>query len=294
MSVTTSLERIKRWTTQHDPQFVALLQPGLSRQEIDAQVSVLPFALAEEVYELYQWHNGQSWGDFKLGLQQSFLYPFIPLQDALKEYTEFQAENFQFEVEELGSCEFAASGGWLPLLGMEAYFTATLGAAAGEAHSPIVGVTRDDTAYLAYSTLSAMLDYYADVYDSGALRSDVENKYFFDYTTVSAVKRRHFPEKVERAEEAYREKFNLAGVQRSTRPDRPTESEFEHLSLVRDLIHSGSEQAIPATEIFLSWPLGSDEEARQITHHLVRFPTQIKDNLPRERSMLVGCLSFRV
>lgn len=99
MSVTTSLERIKRWAAQHDPQFVALLQPGLSRQEIEAQVSGLPFALAEEVYEMYHWHDGQSWGDFKFGLQQSSFYPFLPLQDALKEYTRFQAENFQFELE---------------------------------------------------------------------------------------------------------------------------------------------------------------------------------------------------
>ncbi len=86
MSVTSALERIHRWAEQHDPEFVALLQPGLARQEIDVLVSGLPFALAEEVYELYQWRNGQSWGEFRLGLLRSSSYPFMPLKEAIGEY----------------------------------------------------------------------------------------------------------------------------------------------------------------------------------------------------------------
>lgn len=35
-----------------------LLNTGLEREDIERQVSVLPFKLAEEVYELYQWSNG--------------------------------------------------------------------------------------------------------------------------------------------------------------------------------------------------------------------------------------------
>lgn len=47
MSVRPALERIERWAEQNDLEFVALLQPGLTRQEIDAAVGGLPFALAE-------------------------------------------------------------------------------------------------------------------------------------------------------------------------------------------------------------------------------------------------------
>lgn len=291
MSVTASLERIKRWAAQYDPQFVALLQPGLSRQEIDAQVSGLPFALAEEVHEMYQWHNGQGWGDFELGLQQSFLYPFLPLQDALKEYTQFQAENFQLELE-WGRKDFAASGGWFPVLGQEGYFTATLGAAAGEETSPLVGVTRDDQTYLQYSSLAAMLDYQADVYESGALRSDDEHGYFFDYTQTSAIKRKHFPDKVRESEEAYRQKLDLTDEERSTRPDYHTDTESKQLRLVGDLLHSGSEQAVPATELFLNWLLGDAEEARHITQSLVRSPYQIKREWRHNNSLLLNSLPY--
>ena len=94
MSTTTALERIERWAQQNDPAFVALLQPGLTRQEIDAAVGTLPFALAEEVYELYQWRNGQKEGKFRLGLHQWPTYPFMPLNEALDEYTRSQAFNF--------------------------------------------------------------------------------------------------------------------------------------------------------------------------------------------------------
>lgn len=286
MSVTTSLERIKCWATLHDPQFVALLQPGLSRQEIDAQVSGLPFALAEEVYEMYHWHNGQGWGDFKFGLQQSFLYPFLPLQIALKEYTEIQAENFQFELE-WEDFKFAASGGWLPLLGMEAYYTATLGAAAGKHTSPLVSITRDAYADLVYPSLGAMLDYRADIYESDALRSDDERGHFFDYTLTSAVRRKHFSDNVAQAEESYRQELDLTDKHRSTRPDRPTETEIEQFDLVRALLQSGSEQAISATELFLTWMLGDAEEAHHITQSLVRSPYQITREWRHNQSFLL-------
>ena len=95
MSVTSALERIERWARQNDPAFIALLQPGLSRSEVDAAVDGLPFALAEEVYELYQWRNGQKEGEFRLGLLRSEFDPFMPLEEAIGEYIFAQAENYQ-------------------------------------------------------------------------------------------------------------------------------------------------------------------------------------------------------
>lgn len=54
----------------------------------------------------------------------------MPLAEALHEYIQFQAEDYQLEVEE-GYSEFPEAGGWLPLFGMERYFTATLGTTVG-------------------------------------------------------------------------------------------------------------------------------------------------------------------
>ncbi len=203
MSITAALERIERWAAQNDPQFVSLLQPGLTRQAIDALVSGLPFSLAEEVYELYQWHNGQQFSEFRFGMLESHMYPFMPFTEALDEYNQFQAENYSQEVEG-GSCQFPDAGGWFPILGMERYFKASLGTSVGEPTSPIVGLTRDGNAYLAYASLKVILEFQSDLYESGAMRHDEEtDEDFADYRLKSKLKRQHFPEAVSQAEEDY-------------------------------------------------------------------------------------------
>ena len=40
------------------PNRAAELRPGLTRNEINELVKDLPFNLPDEVYELYQWHDG--------------------------------------------------------------------------------------------------------------------------------------------------------------------------------------------------------------------------------------------
>jgi len=61
------------------------LQPGLSRSEIEQKTKVLSFQLPEELYELYQWHNGQ-------GEELYYNIPlfrdtfFISLEQAIEEY----------------------------------------------------------------------------------------------------------------------------------------------------------------------------------------------------------------
>lgn len=59
------------------------LKPGLSRQAIATLTRHLPFEFPEELYTLYQWHNGTDPAcQFALFRDQLFL----SLEDALKEY----------------------------------------------------------------------------------------------------------------------------------------------------------------------------------------------------------------
>lgn len=57
-TLTSALDRILNWLQQHDPKTVASLQPGLTLEEIEEQVKILPFRIPIEIYELYQWRNG--------------------------------------------------------------------------------------------------------------------------------------------------------------------------------------------------------------------------------------------
>ena len=274
MSVTSALERIRRWAEQNDPEFVALLQPGLTRQEINAAVGGLPFTLAEEVYELYQWRNGQQEGRFRLGMLGSPFDPYMPLEEAIKEYTFAQAESYQIELEG-EHFEFAEAGGWLPILGMERYYKATLGTTAGTQSSYILGITREGSPYIAYDSLATMLEYYADVYEAGALRTEEQGGDFFDYTITSAIKRSYFPDKVVQAEEVYRQKYDLSANRISGTSEHPTGDEFAQYDLVRHLASAGSLQAEAATERYLEWLLGDVERAKQTTHTLLHSPYRI-------------------
>ena len=52
------LERLENWLKKHRPDYASRLQPGLSSEEIAEIAAPLPFQLADEVIDLYHWHNG--------------------------------------------------------------------------------------------------------------------------------------------------------------------------------------------------------------------------------------------
>lgn len=84
-TITDKLEKILQVMAAKGTPIDAYLQPGLSRQEIDAQTAHLPFRLPEELYELYQWRNGSPTdGTFSLFLFRDTL--FLPLAEGLEDY----------------------------------------------------------------------------------------------------------------------------------------------------------------------------------------------------------------
>ena len=52
------LERIEAWLKINMPDRALELIPGLLHYEINEKVKDLPFNLPQEVYQLYEWHNG--------------------------------------------------------------------------------------------------------------------------------------------------------------------------------------------------------------------------------------------
>ena len=84
--LTESLECIRNWLGKNSPYEFSRLKAGLSRDEIDALVKDLPFTIPEEVYELYQWHDG-SVDRFIRGN-----YNFLSLTEAINKYHEEMGE----------------------------------------------------------------------------------------------------------------------------------------------------------------------------------------------------------
>jgi hypothetical protein len=88
-----ALEFINDWVKKNMPDHPTVMNQGLGRQEIENKVEILPFYLAEEVYELYQWRNGgkksffpspESWG----------LTTFFSLEQAISSALDLDDNNF--------------------------------------------------------------------------------------------------------------------------------------------------------------------------------------------------------
>lgn len=90
------------------------LKPGLTSDEINGKVSVLPFRIPDELYELYSWHNGQNADGILPLFRGSSL---ISLDEALNDYYIVQTYKEDPEDDYLSHCfPFAHDDGGIYVL----------------------------------------------------------------------------------------------------------------------------------------------------------------------------------
>jgi hypothetical protein len=85
-----ALEIIRNWLQKNYPSMGKFPHSGLKLTRIQELTKNLPFQLAEEIYELYQWRNGT--------LHDRGFFPFMtfyPLEESLK-ISQFQIEGKKF------------------------------------------------------------------------------------------------------------------------------------------------------------------------------------------------------
>lgn len=71
--LTEALNRLENVLNQTAFTVANRLQPGLSRAEINQRTASFSWALPQDVYDLYQWHNGLCRTSEKLNLAEKFL-----------------------------------------------------------------------------------------------------------------------------------------------------------------------------------------------------------------------------
>jgi hypothetical protein len=91
-TLTDALEFINKWVQKNMPNHPAVMNPGLTIEEIQVLTNNLPFQLPREIYELYQWRNGGK-------------RPFIPLPNGWDLVTfpsleEILSEDYYYEANE--------------------------------------------------------------------------------------------------------------------------------------------------------------------------------------------------
>lgn len=121
-----ALELIARWVQRNRSNHPAVMNPGLSRDAIETKAKKLPFQLPEEVYELYQWHNG--------GRKPFIPYPdgwdlasFLPLEEAISTFQDWKISENLFLLFMIEDCGYFIVGTQEKVEVAPIYFSDTLG-----------------------------------------------------------------------------------------------------------------------------------------------------------------------
>lgn len=159
--LTNALERILNWWREHKPADAALFKPGLKLAELQEKLHRLPFQLPNEVYTLYQWHNGTD-GDYDEC--NAFVYhTFMDIDRALAE-----AEGYMNDEEVQHSREEEGLPTYLfPFCDFEGEYFAIAGIDAETDSTPVYFVSQIYEVYLAFTSLTNMMLALAECYETG-------------------------------------------------------------------------------------------------------------------------------
>lgn len=202
-----TLDRIFKHLQQYRPEVASLLKPGLSLEEIQAQVKSLSFCLPQEVYELYQWHNGIDFESFSknfsnvdfLPFDMSFIphFDFLPLEYAIEDSNEMEKFRHEYTSPEDDNCHKP----WFPIFGSDdlEYFL-VFGDLVENQISPIMQchLGGGSLPIVRYPSLTTFMAIVAECYETGAYYLDEASEYAYfrayleeDRKQVDAIKRKY-------------------------------------------------------------------------------------------------------
>ncbi|NEQ99795.1 MAG: SMI1/KNR4 family protein [Cyanothece sp. SIO2G6] len=101
-SITKSLEKISEFLEEDRQNLFGLMRAGLPYPEIDKVAEILPFKLPQELYQLYNWHNGITVPE-RISFELDFLpgFWFIPIEKSLDEVVRLEKLFEMYDVQEI-------------------------------------------------------------------------------------------------------------------------------------------------------------------------------------------------
>lgn len=200
-----ALDRIRYWFQENHPAGIASLASGLSPLEIDAVLSTLPFQVAKEVKELYEWSNGypkDTHYDEKTWIWDSI--PLLSLDSAVQE-AQTWAEEFYKEIaiRYMGKPIF-------PICEGDRYSLATVATNSEQETSPIIDISQAGGICigLKYTSLTTMMLTLAESYETGGFFIDHEGYVEEDEKKYAAAYRKYNSGIVDLALERFIEIFS--------------------------------------------------------------------------------------
>ncbi|MGP1383044.1 MAG: SMI1/KNR4 family protein [Thainema sp.] len=175
-SLKQSLARILNIWQEDREDLIPHLQPGLSTEEIQEQISKFSLQLPEEVYELYRWRNGVN--QLKaFGANTDFLpggLIFLSLEEALQAYQHI--DEYRQLVISIDEKDENACRPWFPLFGSDGSYLVVFGDVAPQETSPIFDlyIEGGSPISLKYQNLTELMSITAECYETGAYYFETE------------------------------------------------------------------------------------------------------------------------
>jgi SMI1 / KNR4 family (SUKH-1) len=155
--LTNALNRIFAWLEKNSPNSISGFQLGLLSEEIEEKLGVLPFALPEEVCELYRWRNG--------GAIYNFVFGYLSLLnlDRACEYSEYFNDEDRIEIR----AEEEEPRYLFPLFDFDGEYFAIQGNESITATSPIFHISDCHDVSFTFINLTNMMLALAECYETG-------------------------------------------------------------------------------------------------------------------------------
>jgi hypothetical protein len=154
--LTDALNRIMAWLQQNCPACTLSFQPGLSPEQVASRLGELLFRVPREVYELYQWRNGDD------RERPIFVYHYLLELDAALGYS--QGINY-FDL--LEGREADGEPLYLfPIFHFEGEYFAVVGSDSPSDASPVFHIADDASVGLAFTSLTNMMLTIAECYET--------------------------------------------------------------------------------------------------------------------------------
>jgi hypothetical protein len=181
--LTKALDRIMNWLEANYPTAASGFRKSLSVQDIQERLDKLPFRVSREVYEFYQWRNGDE------SYSSVFGYLWMLDLDRACEFSDFVNDVDLLEIREKeGEPKYL-----LPLFDFDGEYFAVRG---GEALVDSATIFHVGTAYdlkPAFVNLTSMMTALAECFESGVYEVQENHLEVVDVARFGEIRRKHNP-----------------------------------------------------------------------------------------------------
>jgi hypothetical protein len=186
-ALTDALNQIMGWLQEHSPDCASNFESGLSFEAIEEKLAQLPFRVSAEVYELYQWRNGNPY----CGV---FVYHRLLDLDTALEYAEGINDSYWLGVRtEDGDPPYL-----FPVFDFDGEYFAVSGSDHLTHTTPIFHIGCDDgSVSIAFTSLTNMILALAECYEAGVYAVIDGHLTVTDETQFGEIRRKHNPETVQ-------------------------------------------------------------------------------------------------